>query len=150
MSFAGNLGDVQHIADRPAAPVFATSRLVVRVQVVAAGAQAEVLDDGCGILAAGARRITVQPLPAAPFGQTVRWQADCDSDGAHVEGVLYEAVDPVPLDMRTAVAALGFTLEMSRLGESACTHPPVRTDEGFAWPAAGLVLRSPGYADHAL
>jgi hypothetical protein len=146
VSFAGNMGDVQHIADRPAAPVFPTSRLVVRVQVVSAGAKAGVLDDGRCILTAGARRITIQSLPAAPFGQTVRWQADFDPDGAYAEGVLYEAADPVPLDMRTAATALGFSLELSRLDEEACTPAPFRTTEGFAWPATGLTLRAPGFA----
>lgn len=150
VSFAGNLGDVQHVADRPAEPVFATSRLAVRVQVASAGAQAEVLSDGRCRLTAGARCVILQPLPAAPFGQTVRWQACHEQDVACVDGVLFEAANPVALDLRKVVAALGLSLELSQRDEGASTSAPSRTTEGFAWPDAGLTLWAPGFADYTL
>ncbi len=147
-TFARNLGDVQHLADRPEEPVFPTTRLVLRLQVQGAGATAESDGNGGGTLRAGAHCIAFASPPSAPFGQPVRWEVRETGDEAYAEAVLFESDTPVPLDIRKASEPLWCGLAVQRAGDAGIPFDLVQTPTGAAWSGAGLSLDVLAVADY--
>lgn len=148
VTFAQNLGDVQHVADRPDKPVFPTTRLVLRLQVQGVNATAELDGHGGGCLRAGTRCVDFASIPSAPFGTPVQWTLGKMEKGACAEAVLFASDAPRPLDFRNAREPVFCALALRPADNAPIIPDLARTHSGAIWNSESLALSPPPVSDY--